>query len=220
MKVLLSVFLALCCAVTGGCFASEAPMRSLHIFSSVVEDALLNIDNAISAERTPLEFISGDIAVNCTDYFRLRQKYDVVESVNNIRIAQGYILCDTLRILQGAKQRIFADSGISSPGDALANNLLVDSYPSSLYQRTDTNKNSLRSLLNTSLNVERYAIISDTSDWYYELKIVSVADVDGNGMEDWVIWLTDRAKQGNYNVMSVLVALNVDANEPIQLSKF
>ncbi|MBS0425484.1 MAG: hypothetical protein JSR71_13990 [Proteobacteria bacterium] len=147
MKKHFGMFITLCFVIVGGCFAAEVTKQNLRILSPVVQDALLRVENTLSSKRNPLEFTSGDIATTCNDYFRLKQKYEVRESVNNTRVAQDYILCDTLRILTASKESAFADSGISSPGDALANNLLVDSYSSSLYQKTDTHQNSLGVLL-------------------------------------------------------------------------
>jgi hypothetical protein len=50
-----------------------------------------------------------------------------------------------------------------------------------------------------------YAAMSDTPDWFYKIEAVANLDLDANGTCDWLLWLIDEAKTGNYRGYEALV---------------
>lgn len=190
------------------------------MLSDFLRQSYLNEQAVLAQPREPVEFVSGKKASDCHDYLTLKKTQNLEEGVNNTLIAQNYLICDTLDQLNKTSKVVVKPITVKSRGELLARYLVVDSYPSSLYQKTDDKHNTLTSLLGDSLVIQPNGVVSDTNDWYYELQVVAIADIDNNGQEDWLIWLTDKAKQGNYNVMSLLIAFNVRAQQLISVKLF
>ncbi len=46
-------------------------------------------------------------------------------------------------------------------------------------------------------------------DWFFKIEVVADTDLDGDGKRDWLLWLIDEAKSGNYRGYSVLTVNTV-----------
>jgi len=45
----------------------------------------------------------------------------------------------------------------------------------------------------------------DNEDWSITLKVVPAARLNDNEVDDWIVWLTDESKTGNYRNYQTLV---------------
>lgn len=133
-----------------------------------------------------------------------------METGANFLVAQEYLICDTLNAIEQASTtndtRITKNTTFDG-GKQLANRIDLRTFRSSFYQRVDDAQYTLATMPNVT--TEKYAAISDDNDWFYELRIIARLDLNDNGKEDWLIWLTDKAKTGSYNTLSGLVAYDV-----------
>ena len=55
----------------------------------------------------------------------------------------------------------------------------------------------------------------ESNDWRYALELVAVTDINKNGTADWIIWLIDEAKTGNYRAYQTLIAFDVDKTKDL-----
>ena len=169
--------------------------------------------NALQPQRVKnkklatLAFDSGATAQTCDEYTRLIAIATLKEDVNN-QLAKGeYLLCEVLAIVGDKKLRPGRQDVMY--GQALANRLDLRSFPSSLFQMLDEKKYSLSHLDEKALKVQSTVVTYETADWYYRLELVATLDVNNNGKADWVLWLADEAKSGNYRQYQTLIVYDV-----------
>lgn len=73
----------------------------------------------------------------------------------------------------------------------------------------DEQKHSLNQLDEKAVKGESTTVIHETADGHYRLELVATLDVNNNGKADWVLWLADEAKSGNYRQYQTLIAYDV-----------
>jgi hypothetical protein len=165
-------------------------------------------DQTLAAKRTALKFVSGAMVTTCRDYLaRVRAQDFIDEAVANRAVASEYVLCDSVAMLRGAA--ISGDDPFATErGQVLARRLDVSTFRSSLGPRID---DSHRVLADFAPSVTTSATEASLGglDWRFRLRIVAVGDFDRDGTADWLVWLTDEAKDGNYRDYRALLIPNV-----------
>jgi len=66
-----------------------------------------------------------------------------------------------------------------------------------------------------NLTSDDTATLLETKDWIFRLEVVAVIPLNDNETPDWVIWVSDEAKQGSYYSYSTLVIYDPAAEEPL-----
>lgn len=198
--VVLSGFLA-------ACPSQQAVTDIGSVYNGKVASALKQQRENYDKKRTMVEFDSGAAAQTCGEYLRLVVGSTLKENVNNQLARSEYLLCEVLTMV-GSKKLSTGSQDVAL-GQALAARLDLRSFPSSLFQMLTEQKYSLSHLNAISVKVEPTAVTYETKDWYYRLEVVATLDVNNNGRTDWVLWLTDEAKSGNYRQYQTLIVLDV-----------
>ncbi len=188
-----------------------------QILFEPVEQSFFNYSDTLSKERPLLVFESGNSAKNCEQYFSHKHGSKIQEDTDNFRIAQEYVVCDTVNLIRKSKANKVDLGPEGSITKVLTDRLDLRSFRSSLYQRTDDNNFTLASVIETPLVPFDYGIRPALEDWHLEVRVVARLDADGDGREDWLIWLTDKAVSGTYSVMQGFVAYDVWARKPLGL---
>ncbi|MGD9386414.1 MAG: hypothetical protein PVF28_07655, partial [Thioalkalispiraceae bacterium] len=127
----------------------------------------------------------------------------IKEGVNNQIIKNEYLECDVLSLLGDSsftreKQKV-------STGEALATRLDLRTFPSSLFRRVDDNAYTLKQVAGKQTSSTQHTVVYETDDWFYRLEVVAQADLNKNGEPDWIVWLFDEAKTGNYRSYQTLI---------------
>ena len=60
----------------------------------------------------------------------------------------------------------------------------------------------------------------ETAEWRYRLELVAISDIDKNGKPDWVLWLSDESKSGNYRGYQTLIAYDVKQGNTISAKPY
>ena len=76
------------------CAANKQTVSASPYLSSVVTSALKDVELTYTQKRTPVTFVSGDVADSCQRYFALMENSQVKEGVNNLKAAQNYVICE------------------------------------------------------------------------------------------------------------------------------
>ena len=87
------------------------------------------------------------------------------------------------------------------------------SFRSSLSKLGDKTKHTLASLYPNNVTFKDFTTIFETEDWVFSLEVVAVAQVNDNTVLDWIIWVSDEAKLGNYRGYATLVVYDPDNQE-------
>lgn len=156
-----------------------------------------------SVTRPPVRFASGATASNCEQYLQAKRTSVLAEDVNNIRQSANYLTCDTLALLQHAKVSLPVAG--QDYGKVLAESLDLRSFPSSLAQMLDDNRYTLSQLDNPALQLSNEVVSYSTDELNFSLQLMALADADGDGVDDWIVWMSDEAKEGNYADYEVLL---------------
>lgn len=199
------LFLFIMSFFLAACLARNEAAAVGSVYTDDVAAALQQ--RATNKKLAILVFESGATAQTCDEYMRLIAVTTLKEGVNN-QLAKGeYLLCEVLAIV-GDKKLSPGRQDVGY-GQILATRLDLRSFPSSLFQMLDEKKYSLSLLDAKSLKVLPTVVTYETADWRYSLKLVATLDVNNNGKTDWVLWLADEAKSGNYRQYQTLIIYDV-----------
>ena len=189
------------------CPGQQAVTAIGSVYNGQVASALQQRQENFNKKRATVEFDSGATAQTCGEYLRLIVGATLKESVNNQLARNEYLMCEVLAIVDNRK---FSDGsqGVAF-GQILANRLDLRSFPSSLFQMLNDQKYSLSLLNAEAIKVEPTAVTYETGDWRYRLEVVATLDVNNNAKADWVLWLADEAKSGNYRQYKTLIIFDV-----------
>lgn len=205
---ILSYVLSVVAVLLFGCVAQSKVPDVVILLNNDTTKAISRYSETASKKRVPVEFDSGEKADTCESYMRLAAKSTLKEDVANQLGKSEYLMCDVLAIV-GNRKTIAGDiHKASAYGTALASRLDLRTFPSSLFQMLDENRHTLTQL-NAKAVTTTTSASSETDDWRYRLELVAVLDVDKNGKPDWVLWLSDESKSGNYRSYQTLIAYDV-----------
>jgi hypothetical protein len=189
------------------CQANRPVAPAIMVYDDTLVPLLQDYTGAINQKRATLEFATGEKAGDCASYIQMSKTTSLKEDVNNQLVKSEYLVCDVLALI--GKRGFNAGGKGAEFGKVLATRLDLRSYPSSLAQMVDDNKNTLAQLDAKLLITKPAAVIYETTEWHYQLKLVAVSDLNNNAKPDWLIWLADETKNGNYRNYQTLVAYDV-----------
>ena len=188
------------------------------VYNSEVASALQQYQSNFNKKRAVLVFDSGAKAQTCNEYLRLIATVPLKEDVNNQLVKGEYLLCEVLAII--GEKKLSAGRQDVGFGQALASRLDLRSFPSSLFQTLDEHKFSLSQLDAKAVKTEATAVTYETAEWRYRIEVVATLDVNNNGKADWLLWLADEAKTGNYRQYQTLVIYDVNETGPMKATPY
>lgn len=187
------------------------------VYNRELADALQR-PAVVEKRRAALTFASGAVAHNCGEYLRLIGRSPIKEDVANQLAKSEYLLCDALALV-GDKKLASGTRDVAF-GKALADRLDLRSFPSSLAPMLDERKYSFGSLEGAAVKVGPTAAAYDTKDMHYRLEVVATLDINNNARTDWVLWLADEARTGNYRQYQTLVIYDVSDSGPLRAAPY
>ena len=95
----------------------------------------------------------------------------------------------------------------------MSQKLDLRSFPSSFGPRLDDKSYTLEMIAASSLSVKSNSVLYESEDWSYKIELIAMSDVNGNKKEDWILWVTDESKGGNYRNYQTLVVYDVDMSK-------
>ena len=193
----------------------KAPVGA--VYNRELADALQRRD-VFDKERAALTFDSGAVAHTCGEYLRLVGSSPIKEGVTN-QLAKGeYLLCDVLALI--GDKKLAAGAQDVAFGQALATRLDLRTLPSSLSQMLDEHEYSLNRLDGAAVKLEPTAAVYETKDTHYRLEVVAALDINNNAKTDWLVWLADEARTGNYRQYQTLIIYDVSESGPLRASLY
>lgn len=180
----------------------EAP--AVRIANPELLAALQNPKAALQAARTPLAFDGGASAHNCREYTDLLQKSQPVESERNFAIRSEYLLCDALRLTAGKPFMAEKPTAAKRQARTLYEQLDLRTFPSSLHQRADAKKHTLKTLLPGTPEYDGGAVALDTPEQRFRLEVVGTVAPGPGKKPDWIVWVSDESKAGSYRGYSTI----------------
>ena len=210
--------LSLC--VLAGCSTMPKTPDSTYILNTDLSDSYKNIKSALSQKRSKLLFDNGKAANNCHRYFALHSKYTLDESLHNQQVKSEYLMCDALKILSDSSGISSIKPKPSSLGKVLLSKLDLRTFPSSLNRLCSKKPCTLKSLhshhSSFSGNVAKY----EDEDWVFTLEVVAVANLNANSTPDWIVWVADESKAGNYKGYSTIILYDPDEKTLFKATTF
>lgn len=203
------------CSAIGADTHGQANARFAH--------ELQHYEQVMAQPRPALEFVDGSQAGNCREYLPLRQHKAISEGVRNHSLSANYRVCPTIQALRQATLSPRFDHPDATAGEMLHDRLDLQSFHSSLGPVASRYPTLAQLPDKQSLNVGHNAVTLLSEDWYMKLEVVARADIDHDGLEDWLVWLTDEARNGNYRGYESLVIYGVSGDgllkaEPVNLA--
>jgi len=185
---------------------SLAKSQNKHlIINKKLDVSYDNFGDSFNKLRTPLIFGSDHIATNCKTYFKLAFSYSVNESVNNMIVRNEYLTCDAIKILSESKRVETKNTNVSKLGEALLKKLDLRTFASSLSRLSNEKLYTLTSLFPKHISSRASTALFETKDWILTLEVVAIAKINNNSTPDWIVWMFDESKSGNYHGYSTLI---------------
>lgn len=176
--------------------------------SSESHDLSVQLDNyerVMAQSRTGLQFSDGSTVRNCRQYLKARNNAEVSEGVANSSRSAEYRICDTLRALKSAGPVNHPYRSEMAEGEVLRKRLDLRSFRSSLGPASNRYHTLAQIEEELPVRVDGNSVVLESDDWYVRLEVVVRADVDNDGHEDWLVWLTDEPRDSNYRAYETLV---------------
>lgn len=185
--------------------ANETPVNTVFVTNPALLLALQDIKHTLTMERAALVFENGASAKNCVAYSNFLSQSPVAESVRNAEIRSEYLLCDSLRLISDrpfiAKKKTLPNSVAMK----LLGRLDLRTFPSSLRNRATDQAYTLKALLPGTVQATGSSLAVETSDNFFKLEIVALVPQGRGTAQDWIVWVTDEVKGGNYRSYRTLV---------------
>lgn len=197
--------LAIALLSLSACASTNDVAPETRIFNEDLRQAFDTLDRTMSEPRSPLALPSGATISNCREYLQHTGSLDRTHPDQMLAL-QAYVICDSLALLQNARP---VSSAPIDAGQALATRLDFRTFPSSRGPRTSDQMFLFETLVDGALVIEPNAAMLDSEEWYLRLERVAAADFDGNGSEDWLIWIADDSHVGTYQAFHALLVHDV-----------
>ncbi|WP_152597931.1 hypothetical protein [Novilysobacter arseniciresistens] len=185
----------------GACASAPSGAGGVQVFNAELRAALDDVAAAMAAERSPLQLPSGTTVTTCDGYLQQSGGIDR-EDPELMAALQDYVICDSLALLQRARPVPLAPT---SAGHALATRLDFRSFPSSRGPRVTAQAYTFETLVDEPLAIDANAATLDAADWFMRVERVAAADFDGDGREDWLLWIGDDSAAGSYRSFDAVV---------------
>ena len=193
------------------CGSEQNTLNKTKVFNSTVATSLAKYKKTFDAIKTEMQFSSGKKANSCSTYSKETKVSKIAEGVNNQLVKSEYLVCDVLMLLGNEAYSISKfDTKLSH---MLSQKLDLRSFPSSFGPRLDDKNYTLEMIAASSLSVKSNSVVYESEDWYYKIELIAMSDVNGNKKEDWILWVTDESKDGNYRNYQTLVVYDVDMSK-------
>lgn len=210
---LLSVF------ILSGC-SNVSSKNNHHILNDTLKSSYQDIDNSLSKNRSNLLFNNNEVANNCNSYILLNSKYDLDESIYNQQVKSEYLICDALEILLNSSQVTNYKVSDLSFGEKLASKLDLRSFPSSLNRAGTEEAHTLKSIFPEQSKSFDNVVELQTEDWAFAIEVVALAKINDNSLPDWIIWVLDEAKSGNYRGYSTFIIYDPEKQKQLKANVF
>ncbi|KAA8982884.1 hypothetical protein [Halospina sp. K52047b] len=207
-------------AFIAGCSLAGQATETDRIFNAGLQKAFQNHEQTLEKQRPPLRFISGTTVETCREYLAKTETEAVAEGVDNRTVSGEYLVCDSVAALNQGKKTGGIQYSPESYGKQLMARLDLRTFSSSLGPRVTDEQYTLADLALDAVDHSRFQVVFDSKNWHFALEVVASRDLNGNGRDDWLLWLVDEAKAGNYRDYEVLVAYDVGSSGPIQVEPF
>lgn len=195
--------------LTSACESTRSQDTGVLIFDSAVREAYRQYERTLSAERTALRFESGQVADDCAGYLEEQGRSRIAEDASNRLVASEYPICDVVSVLRSSQPSGPDAFRPESYGEELHQRLDLRTFPSSLRARVDDEAFLMTALPELAPAVSKYAVVSDTEDWFLKLEVLAQVDADRDGDADWLLRLIDEARNGTYRDYRALLVSDV-----------
>ena len=208
-----ALVLALCSApLHAGQRAGSLATTHVHAFHPELKAALQDLKQALLAPRTPLAFDNGASAENCAQYLNRLSAGQPEESVHGASIRAEYLVCDAVRFIANEPFTLGTDTAPSHVAKALFERLDLRSFPSSLHNRADAQRHTLKQLLaSAQVTMTPTSVEGETDEQAFSLHIAAVVRRPASSgnvktrQSEWIVWVADEMKNGNYRSYRTLV---------------
>ena len=203
MKTIHIVFI-LCLGFLVSC-ANTKLQNAPYIPNEELSASYENFNDSFKKTRSSLLYNGGRTATDCQTYFDLTSKYEIDETIHNQLVKSEYLICDALKILSESSGVKTKNINASNSGEELLTKLDLRTFASSLFRLCDKNSYTLKSLFPEHASSLASVALVETENWAFTLEIVAVANINENSTPDWVVWVLDESKSGNYRGYSTLI---------------
>lgn len=194
----------------GACSGTDLKAESTgFLVGSTWHDALARRKQTFERKRPDLTWRDGGRVDNCRNYLRgVAHGRKLAATTRNHVVASHYLVCAVLAMLGPSVRLSQGEAGaarIAAFGQRLAEDLDLRSFPSSLGPRLTAEKHTLATLFPKHLEVKGPRVVVDTPIWHRSLDVLAVADVDHDGVADWLVRYVDESKAGTYRQYDILI---------------
>lgn len=205
--------------ILSGC-SNVNSQNNHHILNGTLKSSYQDIDSSLSKNRSNLLFNNNEVANNCNSYTLLNSKYDVDESIYNQQVKSEYLICDALDILLNSSQVTNYKVNDLSFGEKLASKLDLRSFPSSLNRAGTEEAHTLKSIFPEQSKYFDNVAELQTEDWTFAIEVVALAKINDNSFPDWIVWVLDEAKSGNYRGYSTFIIYDPENQKELEATVF
>ena len=191
---------------------ADKPPVGINVLSATLRQALQQRSQVLSAKRTALPLSTGATVETCATYLEARKAgAQIAETVDAQLVSSEYLLCEAVDLLP---EGVALEGKPAQVGARLAQQLDLRSFPSSLGPQLDEQRHTLASLSEAVKTDDVSAALEDESSTT-RLEVVAQADLNQDSKPDWIVWLSDESRDGNYRGYATLVIDAAESSGPL-----
>lgn len=202
-----------------GC--SNANLQYLpYILNDELSLSYQKLDSSLKHKRSKLRFSGDQEANDCNSYSDVVSKHSLDESIHNQLVKSEYLICDALKILSNSLISSSEKLKKSDFGIELLSKLDLRSFPSSLNMASSDESHTLKSIYPSEVSYSDNVAELQTEDWTFTMEVVALAKINDNSTPDWIVWITDESKSGNYRGYSTVILYDPEGQETYSATVF
>lgn len=201
-QITLMVF-AISCTLTG--CTSIAKDNSPTFLDDDLSQSFTSLDQSLIAKRSTLVFNDGPSVDNCEAYNAAASEFVIEETVQNQLMKGEYLICDAQKLLSDSVKVPAEEVDRRNLGQLLLSKLDLRSFPSSLKRMVRKESPTLELMFPENASFSDNMAVLKTNDLLFTVKVAAIADINHNSTPDWIVWVSDEARTGNYRSYSTIV---------------
>jgi hypothetical protein len=195
--------------IAAACNSSEptGSATAVDVFAPALRAATAAREQTLRSARTGLRFDDGTQVTNCETYLAAKGTGAAPsEEVANQLVVSEYLVCDALNALSRASAP--KSKAATDRGRQLAERLDLRTFASSLGPRLDDAAHTVATL-GDPVSIEDNEVIKEDESWAFRLEVIAESDFNGDTKPDWLVWLSDEARDGSYRGYQTLLVSDV-----------
>ncbi len=200
-----------------------AAMSDVRFFDQQFRSFVSDPDRILTEPRIPIEIPNVGSVRSCGGLLENNRLAREAAGATEDRRFAAYQICYAVAALRRARtptkevSQCYMEPDACVPAAIIRERLDLRSFPNSFSgQAADRNEPTyFASLGQETRVVSRFSLVAEVPDWIFQIDALATADFDGQGDEQWLVHIIDRATVAGYFSTGYLILNGIGGSGPV-----